>query len=130
MFYGLNKFIKNILPKRLFYRALLIVAVPVIVLQLIITIVFFDSLWIKTNKGMTRALVNEINTFIEVYNDEIYEKDEITNLFSVYQDLNIEFIEDNNFNYNYDERWFSPIDRTLRRELKSRFGSKNFGLIH
>ena len=39
MFYGLNNFIKNILPKRLFYRAL-IVAVPVIVLQLIITIVF------------------------------------------------------------------------------------------
>ena len=32
MFYGLNKFIKNILPKRLFYRALLIVAVPVIVI--------------------------------------------------------------------------------------------------
>ena len=37
MFYGLNKFIKNLLPKRLFYRALLIVAVPVIVIQLIIT---------------------------------------------------------------------------------------------
>ena len=66
MFYGLSKFFKNILPKRLFYRALLIVAVPVIVLQLVITIVFFDSLWIKTNKGMTKALVNEINTFIEV----------------------------------------------------------------
>ena len=31
---------------------------------------------------------------LEVYNDEIYDKDEITNLFSVYQDLNIEFIED------------------------------------
>ena len=77
MFYGLNKLIKNILPKTLFYRALLIVAVPVIVLQLVITIVFFDSLWIKTNKGMTKALVNEINTFIEVYNDEIYDKNEI-----------------------------------------------------
>ena len=126
MFYGLNKFIKNILPKTLFYRALLIVAVPVIVLQLVITIVFFDSLWIKTNRGMTKALVNEINTFIEVYNDEIYDKDEIKNLFSVYQDLNIEFIEDKNFLYNYDERWFSPIDRTLRRELKSIFGIRNF----
>ena len=33
MFSGLNKLIKNILPKRLFYRALLIVAVPVLVLQ-------------------------------------------------------------------------------------------------
>ncbi len=126
MFYGLNKFIKNILPKRLFYRALLIVAVPVIVLQLVITFVFFDSLWIKTNKGMTRALVNEINTFIEVYNDDIYDKDEITNLFSVYQDLNIEFVENENFNYEHDERWFSPIDRTLRRELKSKFGSNQF----
>ena len=75
---------------------------------------------------MTRALVNEINTFIEVYNDEIYNKDEITNLFSVYQDLNIEFTEDNDFDYSYDERWFSPIDRTLRRELKSKFGSEKF----
>jgi len=126
MFSGLNKFIKNILPKRLFYRALLIVAVPVIVLQIIITFVFFDSLWIKTNKGMTKALTNEINTFIEVYKNEIYNKKEITNLFSLYQNLNIEFIEDDKFIYKYDERWFSPIDRTLRRELKSRFGSGNF----
>ena len=125
MFYGLNKLIKSILPKTLFYRALLIVAVPVIVLQLVITIVFFDSLWIKTNKGMTKALVNEINTFIEVYNDEIYDKNEIKNLFSVYQDLNIEFINDENFVYEYNERWFSPIDRTLRRELKSIFCFQN-----
>ena len=126
MFYGLNKFIKDILPKRLFYRALLIVAVPVIAIQLIITIVFFDSLWIKTNKGMTRALVSEIKTFIEVYNNDNYDKEEITNLFSVYQDLNIEFIKDAKFNYIYDERWFSPLDRTLRRELKSRFGNEEY----
>ena len=126
MFYGLSRFIKNLLPKTLFYRALLIVAVPVIVIQLIITIVFFDSLWIKTNKGMTRALVSEIKTFIEVYNNDNYDKEEITNLFSVYQDLNIEFIEDDDFNYSYNERWFSPIDRTLRRELKSRFGTEYF----
>ena len=126
MFYGLNKFIKNLLPKRLFYRALLIVAVPVIVIQLIITIVFFDSLWIKTNKGMTRALVNEIKTFIEVYNNDNYDKNEITNLFSVYQDLNIEFVQEEEFNFYYDERWFSPIDRTLRRELKSRIGNEQY----
>ena len=126
MFSGLNRFIKNLLPKKLFYRALLIVAVPVIVLQLVITIVFFDSLWIKTNKGMTKALVNEIKTFIEVYDDEIYEKDDIINLFSLYQNLNIQFMEDESFDYSHDERWFSPIDRTLRRELKSRFESSEF----
>ena len=126
MFYGLSKFVKNILPKQLFYRALIIVAAPLILLQITISIVFFDSLWIKTNKGMTRALVNEIKTFIEVYNNDNYDKNEITNLFSVYQDLNINFVEDENFIYDYDERWFSPIDRTLRRELKSRFETGNF----
>ena len=72
MFYGLNKFIKNLLPKQLFYRALLIVATPIIILQIIISVVFFDSLWIKTNKGMTRALVGEIKTFINAYEEEEY----------------------------------------------------------
>ena len=126
MFYGLNKFIKNLLPKRLFYRALLIVAIPVIVIQLIITIVFFDSLWIKTNKGMTRALVNEIKTFIEVYNNDKYDKIETTDLFSVNQNLIIELIKNEQFDFIYDERWFSPIDRTLRRELKSKFGNDQY----
>jgi len=126
MFYGLSNFFKKILPKRLFYRALLIVAIPVIVIQLIITIVFFDSLWIKTNKGMTKALVNEISTFVEVYKNENYDKNDITNLFSLYQNLIIEFINDKKFNFEYEERWFSPIDRTLRRELKSRFGIGKF----
>ena len=126
MFSGLNSFIKNILPKRLFYRALLIVAVPVLVLQLVITIVFFDSLWIKTNKGMTRALINEINTFIEVYDNEKTNKDELKNLFSLFIDLNIELVNKKNFENRYNERWFSPIDRTLRRELKSKFSPGEF----
>ena len=83
MFYGLNKFIKNILPKRLFYRSLIIVAAPIILLQITITVVFFDSLWIKTNKGMTRSLVGEIATIIDVYNNENEEnKKIITNLYN------------------------------------------------
>ncbi len=121
MFFGLSNFLKRILPKRLFYRALLIVATPILVLQLVITFVFFDSLWIKTNKGMTRALVNEISTFIKVYDNEKVNKQELTDVFSLFLDLNIEFKESKNFNYEYNERWFSPIDRTLRRELKSSF---------
>jgi two-component system osmolarity sensor histidine kinase EnvZ len=126
MFSGLSNFLKDILPKRLFYRALLIVAVPVLVLQLVITVVFFDSLWIKTNKGMTRALINEINTFVEVYDNEKTNKDELKNLFSLFIDLNIELVEKKNLENIYTERWFSPIDRTLRRELKSKFNLGEF----
>ena len=126
MFSGLSNFLKNILPKKLFYRALLIVAVPVLVLQLVITVVFFDSLWIKTNKGMTRALINEINLFVEVYDNEKINKDELKNLFSLFIDLNIELVNNKNIENRYTERWFSPIDRTLRRELKSNFSTEEF----
>ena len=126
MFYGLNKFFKSLLPKRLFYRALLIVAVPVILLQLLVTIVFFDSLWIKTNKGMTRALLGEIDTFIVAFENEDNDKDYLIDLFSIYLDLNIKYFQNEKFNFELNERWFSPIDRSLRRELKSSIGSNKF----
>ena len=126
MFSGLSNYLKKVLPKRLFYRALLIVAVPVITIQLIITIVFFDSLWIKTNKGMTRTLVNEISAFVEAYQNEENDKQEVNNLFSLFLDLNIELVVDEKLSDQNKERWFSPIDRTLRRELKSKFSPEIF----
>ncbi len=125
MFFGLNKFIKYILPKRLFYRALIIVAAPTIILQVIITIVFYDSVWIKANKNITRSLVNQLKTI-----DEVYQNDK----------KNLDFFTDsykNNFNFEIGinqeafpnvsgERKFSPMDRSLRRELKSVFGNNNY----
>ena len=126
MYYGLSKYLKKVLPRRLFYRALLIVAVPIIILQLVITIVFFDSLWIKTNKGMTRALVGEMKTFMTAYDNGKYNNNDLSGLFSIYLDLNVKFIDNDDFSKEFNERWFSPIDRTLRRELKSKIGSENY----
>ena len=123
MFYGLNKFIKKLLPKQLFYRALLIVAIPIIILQLTISIVFFDSLWIKTNKGMTRALIGEIKTFINAYEKEEYNKDSLIILFQEHLDFNVKFEPYKILPKEDLERWFSPIDRNLRRELKSKISN-------
>ena len=130
MFYGLSRFIKNILPKRLFYRALLIIAAPIIILQITISIVFFDSLWIKTNKGMTKSLVSEIYTFIEAYKNEAdYNKEKLTDLYYQNFQLNIKYIENEIMPLLKNERWFSPIDRTLRRELKSKFNNYWFDTL-
>ena len=119
MFYGLSKFIKNLLPKRLFYRGLLIVAVPIVVLQVIITLVFFDSLWIKTNKGMTKSLVSEIVTIIDIYNNESeYNKKIVTDLYNENFSFTVRFLKNEKLPDIKVERWFSPMDRSLRRELK------------
>ncbi len=123
MFYGLNKLIKKLLPKQLFYRALLIVAAPILILQVTISIVFFDSLWIKTNKGMTRALVGEIKFFIDAYDKEQYDKNSLTNLFLETYEIKVEYYPFSILPDEDLERWFSPMDRTLRRELKDNFNS-------
>ena len=120
MSFGLNKFIKNLLPKQLFYRGLFIVVTPIILLQLTISIVFFDSLWIKTNKGMTKALVSEIKTFIDAYDNDETNKDFILILFKDHLQFNIKYEKVKIFPDKKEERWFSPIDRSLRRELKSK----------
>ena len=125
MFSGLNKFLKIILPKGLFYRSLIIVAAPIIILQIIITVVFFDSIWIKANKGMTRSLVAELKTLTDIHNKYDQEADFLTEVYK------------KNFNFVINikkeelpkidtERKFSPMDRSLRRELKSTFGNGNY----
>jgi len=130
MSYGLSKFIKNILPKRLFYRGLLIVAVPIVVLQVTITLVFFDSLWIKTNKGMTKALVGEIVTIIDIYNNESeYNKKIVTDLYNKNFSFSVRFLENQELPDIKVERWFSPMDRTLRRELKPKINQYWFNTI-
>ena len=123
MFYGLNNFIKKILPKRLFYRSLIIVATPIILLQIIITVVFFDSLWIKANKGMTRSLVSEVKTLYEIYQADQTSKEEILDIYNKNFDFVVRFKENEIFPNIIPERWYSPMDRSLRRELKSAFPS-------
>jgi len=122
MFYGLNKIIKKLLPKGLFYRSLIIVATPIILLQIIITIVFFDSLWIKANKGMTRSMVGEVKTLYEVYGNDQENKKIILDLYNENFDFVVTFKENEILPREKAERWFSPMDRSLRRELKPVFG--------
>jgi len=125
MFSGLSRFIKYILPKRLFYRALIIVAAPTIILQLIITIVFYDSVWIKANKNTTRSLVAQLKTIEEVYNNDKSNLDFLTDSYK--NNFNFEIgINQDNFPNISGERKFSPMDRSLRRELKSTFGNNNY----
>ena len=125
MFSGLNKLIKILLPKRLFYRALIIVAAPTIILQLIITIVFFDSIWIKTNKNITRSLVAQLKIIEELYQNDKKNLDFFTDSYK--NNFNFEIgINQNMFPEGSGERKFSPMDRSLRRELKSTFGNNNY----
>ena len=128
MSFGLNNLLKKILPKRLFYRALIIVAAPVIILQITISVVFFDSIWIKANKGMTRSLVSEIETLFDVYksSDNKNNIKQLTDLYKKNFDFVINIKSGEKLPKTKFDRRFSPMDRSLRREMKHVFGSENY----
>ena len=126
MFSGLNKILKKIAPTGLFYRSLIIVAAPTIILQIIITVVFFDSIWIKANKGLTRSIVGELKTLSDIYTGNDSEQIEyLTGQFKYNFDFVIN-VKDEKLPQVSKERKYSPMDRSLRRELKSAFGSSNY----
>jgi two-component system osmolarity sensor histidine kinase EnvZ len=124
MSYGLNKILKKILPRGLFYRSLIIVATPIIILQLTISIVFFDSIWIKANKGMTKSLVGEIKILLDIHRSN--NKNNAEFLTAAYK-KNFDFVVNIKKNEKLPEtkadRRFSPMDRSLRREMKPAFGN-------
>ena len=126
MSFGLNSIFKKILPTGLFYRSLIIVAAPTVILQIITTIVFFDSIWIKANKGLTKSLVGELKTLSDIYTGN--DLDQINYLTEQYR-FNFDYsinIKNEKLPTNIKERKYSPMDRSLRRELKNTFGASNY----
>ena len=124
MSYGLNKILKKILPRRLFYRSLIIVAAPIIILQLTISIVFFDSIWIKANKGMTKSLVGEIKTLLDIHRSNNKGNAEfLTAAYKKNFDFVINIKKNEKLPKTKSDRRFSPMDRSLRREMKPVFGN-------
>ena len=57
---------KDVLPKGLYSRTLLIIIIPVVVLQGILTFVFLDRHWQLVTRKLSSAVASEIATFIDV----------------------------------------------------------------
>ena len=62
------KWIKSYMPKRLYYRAALILVFPVVFLQLIVSIVFIQRHFEGVTVQMTRTVAAELDLITEVIN--------------------------------------------------------------
>lgn len=58
---------RDILPKGLYWRTLLIIAAPAALLQLIITLVFLDDHWQATSKRMSQGVASDAALIIQLY---------------------------------------------------------------
>jgi len=70
---------------------------------------------------MTRALVGEMKTFIVAYDNGKYNNNDLSGLFSIYLDLNVDYKKDEFFSKPQKNRWFSPIDRTFKKGAQIKY---------
>jgi two-component system, OmpR family, osmolarity sensor histidine kinase EnvZ len=69
-----SRFIKNILPKGLYARSLLIVIVPVVLLQSIIAYTFMERHWQTVTNRLSAAVASDIAALVDIY--ELYPQDQ------------------------------------------------------
>jgi two-component system, OmpR family, osmolarity sensor histidine kinase EnvZ len=60
--------LKRFMPRRLFSRSLMIIVIPMLLLQAVVTVVFFDRHYRITTATMTRGVVNDIAYMVMLEN--------------------------------------------------------------
>ena len=112
--------LKKIFPRTLLFRSLLIVIAPIILIQIVVGGVFFDSIWYKTNRGLVRSAANEINTFLALY-PEFKQKNKANELINIYKDKSGIIIsikkETQELPSTETVRWYSLYDKIVLEEF-------------
>jgi len=112
--------LKKIFPRTLLFRSLLIVIAPMILIQIVVGGVFFDSIWYKTNRGLVRSAANEINTFLALY-PEFKQKNKANELINIYKDKSGIIIsikkETQELPSTETVRWYSLYDKIVLEEF-------------
>ncbi len=115
---------KKFLPQTLFFRSLLILIIPILLLQVITTYVFFDRHWSKTTSRLAYAVAGEIK-LLSNYIEDAKSQDQIDKAISAVEnnlDLLATYKKDETLiAENYAEpialSWESMIHATLAKEL-------------
>ena len=115
--------LRKIFPRTLLFRSLLIVIAPIILIQIVVGGVFFDSIWYKTNRGLVRSAANEINTFLALY-PEFKQKNKSNELVNIYKDKSGIIIsikkETQQLPSTETVKWYSLYDRIVLEEFSEK----------
>ena len=115
--------LRKIFPRTLLFRSLLIVIAPIILIQIVVGGVFFDSIWYKTNRGLVRSATNEINTFLALYS-EFKQKNKSNELINIYKDKSGIIItvkkETQQLPSTETVKWYSLYDKIVLEEFSDK----------
>ncbi len=113
-----------IAPKGLYVRSLLIVILPMIILQVVITYVFMERHWQLVTHQLSKALVQDIAAVIDIHNS--YPQDVgdkvLTRIAQERMNIDIEFMPKGPLPPPLPKPFFSIVDVALSNEIRRQIG--------
>ena len=117
-----DKLIRKITPRRLLARSILIIVIPVVVMQCIVTYIFFERHWDTVTRHLSAAVAGEIALIIEtkrMYPDAT-NWDDLRRLASMTTELRISHTPNSTIPTTVNRSFFPALDRKLAAELDLR----------
>ena len=109
--------LKKFMPEGLYSRSLLIIIVPVVLLQGILTFVFLDRHWQLVTRKLSSAVASEIVSFLDI--KDTIEFSKIKEVSKNYYNMNITFIPNQKIKDDAPKP-LNLVENTLGKELLTR----------
>jgi two-component system, OmpR family, osmolarity sensor histidine kinase EnvZ len=119
-----DSFIKGILPKGLYARALLIIITPMVVLQSVVAFVFMERHWNTVTRRLSAAVTQDIAALIDIRKDLPKDRDD-TELRRIAQQrlgLVVDFLPSTELPPIGPKPFFSLLDQALSEEVGKQIG--------
>lgn len=121
---GLVSRLRSVMPKGLYARSILIVILPMVILQTVVTYVFLERHWQLVTRQLSTALVQDIAAVIDVHNSYPQDKndDTLTRIAQERMNIDIEFMPKGALPPPLPKPFFSIIDGALSNEIRRQIG--------
>lgn len=116
----LSRTIRNLLPKGLYARSLLIIIVPMVLLQSVVAYVFMERHYQQVTRRLSQAVTQDIAALIDIYeNNPTKEQGELLAEIADRQlNLDIEFVPRETLPPPGPKPFFDVLDQTLSEEIR------------
>jgi two-component system osmolarity sensor histidine kinase EnvZ len=112
---------KSFLPKSLYGRTILIVVLPIFLMQVVVTIVFFDRHWEEVTSRLSRSAAAEVAVLTGLWTGGLVPEEDVA-LMARELELEMALAEDEVLPEENRRPFFEPFDSRLDRSLRRALG--------
>ena len=109
-------------PKGLYARSILIVILPMVILQSVITFIFLERHWALVTNRLSTVVTQDLAALIDIYQIDPQDTDTLTRIAADRMKIDVEFLPSGPLPPALPKPFFSIVDGALSNEIRKQIG--------